>query len=162
VTTESAQAARSNIQAGTSSHRVASEPLSVQRKTTSSDLATAWWTKTDRPNHGCHRYKSSRKPVPWVLSSWVVQRHAHSPVIEQGRADIARRRKRGTHYLSSDPGRIAPSIWPDVIYGRHKGEDNTSAAFRTIGSTSSRSHRYPSVHVPHDLFVSLEEVYSRG
>ena len=74
MTTESsAQAARSNIQAGISSHRVASEPLSVQRKTTSSDLATAWWTKTDRPNHGCHRYKSSRKPVPWVLSNWVVQ-----------------------------------------------------------------------------------------
>ena len=37
------------------------------------------------------------------------------PVIEQGRADIARRRKRGTHYLSSDPGRTAPSIWPDLI-----------------------------------------------
>jgi transposase InsO family protein len=30
----------------------------------------------------------------------------------------ARRRKRGTHYLSSDPGRTAPSIWTDVIYGR--------------------------------------------
>jgi hypothetical protein len=23
------------------------------------------------------------------------------------------------HYLSSDPGRTAPSIWPDLIYGRH-------------------------------------------
>ncbi|WP_284276152.1 hypothetical protein [Bradyrhizobium iriomotense] len=47
VTTESsAQATRSNIQAGISSHRVASEPLSVQRKTTSSDLAIAWWTNT--------------------------------------------------------------------------------------------------------------------
>src|SRR4029077_446980 len=30
-----------------------------------------------------------------------------------------RRRKSGTHYLWSDPGRTAPSIWPDVIYGRH-------------------------------------------
>jgi hypothetical protein len=83
VTTESsAQAARSNIQAGISSHRVASEPLSVQRKTTSSGLATAWWTKTDRPNHGCHRYKSSRKPVPWVLSSWVVQSPTASLIAE--------------------------------------------------------------------------------
>jgi hypothetical protein len=27
--------------------------------------------------------------------------------------------KRGTHYLSSDPGRTTPSIRPDVIYGRH-------------------------------------------
>ncbi|KRR29863.1 hypothetical protein [Bradyrhizobium retamae] len=61
VTTESsAQATRSNIQAGISSHRVVSEPLSMQRKTTLSDLAIAWWTKTGRPNHGCHRYKSSR------------------------------------------------------------------------------------------------------
>jgi len=40
-----------------------------------------------------------------VLLSYMGKRHAHSPVIEQGRADIARRRKRGTHYLSSDPGR---------------------------------------------------------
>jgi len=57
----------------------------------------------------------------------------HSPVIEQGRADIPRRRKRGTHYLSSDPGRIAPSIWPDVIYGRHRpapGADYAHDRFR--------------------------------
>jgi hypothetical protein len=34
----SRQLARSNIQAGTSSHRSADEPLNVQRKTTSSAL----------------------------------------------------------------------------------------------------------------------------
>ena len=34
-------AARSNIQAGTSSHRSAAEPLNVQRKTTPSALSTA-------------------------------------------------------------------------------------------------------------------------
>jgi hypothetical protein len=33
--------ARSNIQAGTSSHRSAAEPLNVQRKTTSSVFSTA-------------------------------------------------------------------------------------------------------------------------
>jgi hypothetical protein len=32
---------RSNIQAGTSSHRSVAEPLNVQRKTTSSALSTA-------------------------------------------------------------------------------------------------------------------------
>src|SRR5580704_17373142 len=32
--------------------------------------------KTGKPNHGCHRYKSSRKPVPWVLSSCVVRAHS--------------------------------------------------------------------------------------
>jgi hypothetical protein len=62
--------------------------------------------------------RTSRRTVRWAFSNLVVQRHTHSPVIEQGRADIARRRKRGTHYLSSDPGRTAPSMWPDVIYGR--------------------------------------------
>src|ERR1700735_4886189 len=34
--------------------------------------------KTGKPNHGCHRYKSSRKPVPWVLSSCVVRAHSTS------------------------------------------------------------------------------------
>jgi hypothetical protein len=47
------QAARSNIQAGTSSHRSAAEPLNVQRKTTTSALSTASWIATRIPNHGC-------------------------------------------------------------------------------------------------------------
>jgi hypothetical protein len=38
---ESKHLARSNIQAGTSSHRSAPEPLNVQRKTTPSPLSTA-------------------------------------------------------------------------------------------------------------------------
>jgi hypothetical protein len=38
---ESRHLARSNIQAGTSSHRSAPEPLSVQQKTTPSALSTA-------------------------------------------------------------------------------------------------------------------------
>ena len=45
--------ARSNIQAGTSSHRSAAEPLNVQRKTTPSALSTASWIATRIPNHGC-------------------------------------------------------------------------------------------------------------
>jgi hypothetical protein len=47
------QAARSNIQAGTSNNRSAAEPLNVQRKTTPSDLSTASWIATRIPNHGC-------------------------------------------------------------------------------------------------------------
>jgi len=50
---ESGQVARSNIQAGTSSHRSAAEPLNVQRKTTPSALSTASWIATRIPNHGC-------------------------------------------------------------------------------------------------------------
>src|ERR1700688_2246460 len=71
--------------------------------------------------HGSYRdiWRTPSAPRAAVVHG-LLQRHAHSPVIEQGRANIARRRKRGTHYLSSDPGRTAPSIWPDVIYGRHR------------------------------------------
>jgi len=47
------QAARSNIQAGTSSHRSAAEPLNVQRKTTPSALSAAAWIATRILNHGC-------------------------------------------------------------------------------------------------------------
>jgi hypothetical protein len=36
---------------------------------------------------------------------------------EQGRADIARRRKRGTHRLSSDLEWTAPLIWTDAVIG---------------------------------------------
>src|SRR5580700_10586607 len=77
-----------------------------------------------------------------MLRHGLLQRHAHSPVIEQGRADIARRRKRGAHYLSSDPGRTAPSIWPDVIYGRHR-------PIPDVTSTALPDHR-------HRLFLGPE------
>jgi transposase InsO family protein len=50
----------------------------------------------------------------------LLQRHAHPFVIEQGRADVTRRRDSRTHSLSSDPGRIAPSIYPDLICGKHR------------------------------------------
>ena len=68
-----AHAVWSNIHAGTSSQRSVSDPLSVQRKTTPPALSIVPWIQTRRPNHGCHRYKSSRKPVPWAFSNLVVQ-----------------------------------------------------------------------------------------
>jgi hypothetical protein len=45
--------ARSNIQAGTSSHRAAAEPFNVQRKMAPSALSTTSWIATRIPNHGC-------------------------------------------------------------------------------------------------------------
>jgi|ERR1700758_1817986 hypothetical protein len=53
----------------------------------------------------------------WAFPNLVVQRHAHSPVIKQGRADIARCRKRGTHRPSSDPRWTASSKWADAVIG---------------------------------------------
>ncbi len=52
---ESRHLDRSNIQAGTSSHRSAAEPLNVQRKMTLSALSIASWIATRIPNHGCQR-----------------------------------------------------------------------------------------------------------
>jgi hypothetical protein len=56
----------------------------------------------------------------------------HSLVIEKGRADITRRRDSRTHYLPSDPGRTAPSIWPDLIYGRHTGSIKAKSRRRPV------------------------------
>jgi hypothetical protein len=66
---------------------------------------------------------------------------------EMSIADIARRRKCGTHYLSSDPGRTAPSIWPDVIYGRHRlaGKDPFTylGSFRRVPKSVSVKFNVP-------------------
>src|SRR5512135_3191186 len=75
----SGQAARSNIQAGTSSQRSASNPVSVQRKTSPSVFAIVSWTATRIVDHGCHGYRSSRKTVPWAFLSLVLQRGPHPP-----------------------------------------------------------------------------------
>src|SRR4051812_30091841 len=40
--------------------------------------------------------------------------------LNKGRAGVTGRRDSWTHYLPSNPGRTAPSIWPDLIYGRHR------------------------------------------
>ena len=41
-----------------------------------SAFSIASWMPSKRPNHGCHRYSSSRNSVPWVFSSLVVQHRA--------------------------------------------------------------------------------------
>ena len=46
--------------------------------------------------------------------------NSHSFVIEQGYADVARRRDSWTHNPPSDPWRTASSICQDLIYGRHR------------------------------------------
>jgi hypothetical protein len=68
---------------------------------------------------GMHRSYRDIWRTPSGPRAAVVQGHAHSPVIEQGRADITHRRNSRTRYQPSDPGRTAPSISPDLIYGRH-------------------------------------------
>jgi hypothetical protein len=47
----------------------------VQRKTAPPALSIVSWIATRIPNHGCQKYSSSRKAVPWAFSSLVVQHH---------------------------------------------------------------------------------------
>ena len=75
---QSRQAARSNIQAGSSSWRPP-PPVKVQRKTMPPKRPTASWTATRRPNQGCQRYRTSRNSVPWAFSSLVVQHCQATP-----------------------------------------------------------------------------------
>jgi hypothetical protein len=48
--------------------------------------------------------------------------------VEQGCADVTRRRDSWTRYLPSNPGRTAPSICPDLICGRHRFEPHCVAS----------------------------------
>ena len=50
----------------------------------------------------------------------VLQRGSHALIAEQGCAGFARCSGRWPHSLPADPGRIAPSIRPDLISGRHR------------------------------------------
>ena len=71
-----AQAARSNIQAGSSSQRPAVWPSTLQRKTSPPPFAITSWIATARPNQGCQAYRTSRTSVPWAFRRCVVQRRA--------------------------------------------------------------------------------------
>src|SRR5215813_14685981 len=55
----------------------------------------------------------------------ILQRNPHTPVIEQGRANLARCRGGWAHSLSADLGRIASSLQPDLIYDRHRSAKRT-------------------------------------
>src|SRR6478672_8286397 len=61
-----------------------------------------------------HIWRTPSAPRAAVVHD-LLQRHANSPVIEQGCTCTTRRRDSRTHSLSSDPGRTAPSIWPNLI-----------------------------------------------
>src|ERR1700674_2911901 len=49
----------------------------------------------------------------------LLQWHAHSLIVEQGRADITCRRGSGAHSVPSDPGWSASPICSGLICGRH-------------------------------------------
>src|SRR5712664_3608772 len=50
----------------------------------------------------------------------LLQWHAHSLIVEQGRADITCGRGSGTHSVPSDPGWTASPICSGLICGRHR------------------------------------------
>ena len=68
-----AQTERSNIQAGSSSHRPEASSSQLQRKTSPAVFSITSWMCTSRPNHGCHAYRTSRSSVLWAFRRRVVQ-----------------------------------------------------------------------------------------
>src|SRR5262245_35963814 len=57
-------------------------------------------------------------PCPALVRE-ILQRDAHTPVLEQGRAGTAGRSDCRSHSLPADPGRVAPPLCSDLICGRH-------------------------------------------
>jgi hypothetical protein len=68
-------AAASNIQSGASSDRQFRWSARPHRHTVCSHLVSTSYTMTERPNHGCHGYRTSRDSVLWVLRCRLVQDH---------------------------------------------------------------------------------------
>ena len=77
---------------------------------------------------------------PRAVVHEIRQRNPHTPVIEQGRANLARCRGGWAHSLSADLGRIASSLQPDLIYSRHNLI--AEAADRTFLSFSGASGNF--------------------
>jgi hypothetical protein len=61
--------------------------------------------------------RAASLPAPQIVSK-ILQRGSHALIAEQGCAGFARCSGRWPHSLPADPGRIAPSIRPDLISGR--------------------------------------------
>ena len=99
--------ARSNIQAGISSHRCCDWPERVQRKTAAPFLSIISWIKTCRPDQGCHGYRSSRsKSIPWAFRRRVVQYRAAALIARLQAAGA------GGHHLACATTRINIAICP--------------------------------------------------
>jgi hypothetical protein len=67
-------------------------------------------------------------PPPQIVSK-MLQRGPHALIAEQGCSSFARCSGCWPHFLPADPGRIAPSIRPDLISGR----DSPCCAGRPAG-----------------------------
>src|SRR5438552_12159478 len=66
----------------------------------------------------CRRvWRAAPLPPPQIVSK-ILQRGSHALIAEEGCAGFARCSGRWPHSLPTDPGRIAPSIRPDLISGR--------------------------------------------
>src|SRR5438105_15212842 len=68
----------------------------------------------------CRRvWRAAPLPPPQIVSK-ILQRGSHALIAEEGCAGFARCSGRWPRSLPTDPGRIAPSIRPDLISGRDR------------------------------------------
>src|ERR1700694_3896234 len=104
-------------------------PRSIDRRSRPPDVSAFTLAKRIRrtvdrlgPQGMPRSYRGVRRtpsaPCAAVLHG-LLQWHAHSLVVEQGRADIACRRGSGKHSVPSDPGWTASPICSGLICGRH-------------------------------------------
>src|SRR5258708_6026028 len=105
-------------------------PRSIDRHSRPPDVSAFTLAKRIRRTvdrldpHGMPRsYRGVRRtpsaPCAAILHG-LLQWHAHSLIVEQGRADITCRRGRGAHSVPSDPGWTASPICSGLICGRHR------------------------------------------
>src|SRR5438105_4262416 len=109
----------------------------------------------------CHRvWRAAPLPSPQIVSK-ILQRGSHALIAEKGCAGFARCPGCWPRSLPTDPGRIAPSIRPDLISGRDKGQQ--ASLILDMGRKKlSRNHAFFPVAVPcfwmNTLICSRSEV----
>jgi hypothetical protein len=103
------QAARSNIQPGTSMHRALRSGVEPHRNIRSPPLTITSCTKTRSPNHGCQGYRSSKQSVTWALRRRVLQ-HGPAPLLARLPDTRGLRRQSHRNTRSAAQPRPAPPL----------------------------------------------------
>src|SRR5260221_11884523 len=109
------QAARSNLQPGTSMHRALRSGDEPHRNIRSPPLTITSCTKTRSPNHGCQGYRSSKQSVTWALRRRVLQRSPNASLLAQGCPDQSTDPADRADHFSARPRWSTPSILSDVV-----------------------------------------------
>src|ERR1700682_684767 len=93
----------------------------------------------------CCCVRRAASPSHTAVVHEILQRGPYASILGEGYAGLARRRADRAHSLPPSSRRAAPPIYPDLIYDRHRGQDQ----FDRLGSGLLR--RFPSTDEGHDI-----------